>query len=521
MFEKLGSKFTNYFNELQSFNKKIENLSLSNSGISNFFGNSFIANGSKYQGGLSNVQTPKFNRQALVNRSRRARFDSDLYSSLIYWLEKYTIGTGLSLSVAPMWDLIGIENENKKKKYKKKLESYFKLILDSKSLDFYGEKVGNLLLRDIFKHFLIDGDIFILFSYHYEEEICPLKLRIIPSENVKNGSSSKNLKNVFDGVELSSDGSIVAYHVVVPSNKNTNSTLSNMLADTVRMPVKTSDNQMQILHIKNAFNINDLRGVPFATHLFQQIDNIATATTSELDAMKLNASTLGIVERTIAGGAKGSLTAAETIFSNDDNRPKGNIEPLLNMFNTPGNIFNGLEAGESIEELSTSRPNLSLPAFVDLIGKAMTASMGVPMEVLYGMYNSNYSASRAAIQQFWVAIKNYRDLITSYLYEPIYETIITEFVKAGVFSLSGFDNPILKLAWLHHNWVGSSQPSLDPNKDITAAANAIEAGLLTRSRAAKELNGSDFEENIEALASEKKLMENANLLKKEEKDVKL
>ena len=48
---------------------------------------------------------------------------------------------------------------------------------------------------------------------------------------------------------------------------------------------------------------------------------------------------------------------------------------------------------------------------------------------------------------------------------------------------------------------------LDPVKDITGSALRVQYGLSTREREAAEMTGTDFEENLDQLAWEMKLIE--------------
>ena len=497
-----------FFNNISSINSQLDSLENNKNKMAANSGHNFgynLNSGEKGNSNLNPVRRMRFNRTALILRSRESEFQNTTYASVIYWLSTYVIGTGLSLSCNPVWNILNIDDVSEQKKIKKEIEQYLKLIMSSNALDFYGEENSDKLLRTIFNQYLIDGDIFILLSYHNKSDpFCPVKIRFIASENVRSGSSSSGIKNCHEGIELDDDGKVVAYHIAKDDNFDS-STFRISVGETVRIPRYTENNQEQVLHIKNKFMPNDLRGIPLSAHILHELENVTEAIVNELHAMKVNAATLGVIERSNSNVAPGSIIPMQQSKQKEENQnPKE-----MDIFDTPGVVFNGLNAGEKFVELSTNRPNLSLTSFVDAVIKPMVASMGITPEILHGQYMSNYSASRAAIQQFWRSIMVYRQDFSRSLYRSIYEAIITEQVHAGIFKLEGFfETDIKKVAWLNHSWIGGTQPSLDPNKDIEAAMKSIAAGLSTRTKAAKELNGSNFDENIEGLGIEEELMNN-------------
>ena len=446
-----------------------------------------------------------FKRKELVRRSREGITEATTYGSLIYWIVSYVVGTGLTLSANPLWDILGIDDKQNQKNIKKQIEDYVKLVCASEKLDYYENIDTDKLLRSIFNKYLVDGEVFILFTYHHgEDDFCPVKIRVVSTENVCNGKSSIGVKNVYDGIELDESGKIIAYHIAV-NNTYDYSTLRVSNKNTIRVTPYTKLGQVQVIHIANRFDINDLRGIPLATNILGELEKISSSINSELEAMKLNASILGVVTRTIPDGEKGSLVQGANLLKKKLN---GNIPNQNTSYSDNNIVLNGLMAGEDVKDLSTTRPNLDLARFVDMVVRSMASSHGVPSEVLNAQYGSNYSASKAAIQQFWKSVVQYRKDFQRSCYKYIYKALITEMVAQGRLKLKNFEDPLHNEAWLYHNWVGSSQPSLDPNKDVEASIKSIENGFTNRHKAARELNGSDFVENIETLIEEQDLMKN-------------
>jgi capsid protein len=68
----------------------------------------------------------------------------------------------------------------------------------------------------------------------------------------------------------------------------------------------------------------------------------------------------------------------------------------------------------------------------------------------------------------------------------------------------------LRRAWLNCEWTGINKPSIDPQKEATAADVRIAAGLTTREREAKLYNGSEYDDNAAQLAIENAALAAAN-----------
>ena len=65
----------------------------------------------------------------------------------------------------------------------------------------------------------------------------------------------------------------------------------------------------------------------------------------------------------------------------------------------------------------------------------------------------------------------------------------------------------IKTAW-EANWNGQSQGQIDPVKETTAYQMQVESGFITNTAATSQLNGSDWENNVNLLKKEKELYSN-------------
>ena len=144
--------------------------------------------------------------------------------------------------------------------------------------------------------------------------------------------------------------------------------------------------------------------------------------------------------------------------------------------------------------------------------KQLGAALGIPYEVLMKSFNASYTASRAALLQAWAGFKMRREWFSRDFCQPVYEAWLTEAVARGRVKAEGFfDDPKIKAAWCNAEWYGPTMGVLDPVKEAESAQMRVMFGLSTREKEAAEMTGTDWNENIERLAIERKRLSESGL----------
>ena len=103
----------------------------------------------------------------------------------------------------------------------------------------------------------------------------------------------------------------------------------------------------------------------------------------------------------------------------------------------------------------------------------------------------------------WKTFRKKREWFAKNFCQIVYEEWLREATLIGRVEIPNFEEDILiKKAYSNAIWSGTSQGQLDPKKEVEAAILRINAGLSTRSRETIEINGGDFEQNINILSKE-------------------
>lgn len=263
-------------------------------------GSNYRSVGAKIEYGLSDLVYEHFDRDILIRRSRQTEFDSPNYRALVYWLSTYVIGSGLNISISPNWDILGIDDIKQREKYQKTIEHRVNNILKSKEVDFLEHFHTGQLFREIFKTFIVDGEVFIQVIYDHKTQINefklnPVKLRVIPTECIYGlGDESK------DGIKQDRYGRDIGYYIAVYDVDDTSSYSiqpSRLKFKRVYYPKYTVNGQIQIIHLANRNRILDTRGIPRATSLFHEFTKMNQSIIAELETQQLNSQIFGVVER--------------------------------------------------------------------------------------------------------------------------------------------------------------------------------------------------------------------------------
>jgi hypothetical protein len=145
--------------------------------------------------------------------------------------------------------------------------------------------------------------------------------------------------------------------------------------------------------------------------------------------------------------------------------------------------------------------------------KQIGMGLGVPFEVLIKVFNSSYSASKAALLDAWMRFRSERIWLARSFCQPVYETWLAEAITLGRVKAPGFfRDPLVRWAYCQAAWFGDSMGSINPKDEVAAFSAAIEARLTTHERAEWELFGTDWNATFEAKHAEHKRLDGAGLL---------
>ena len=460
-----------------------------------------------------------YNNQTLRQRARVLAMSGGFALSALKTNRTNVIGCGLLLKSVIDKDELGLTNEQAKA-WQDRAEKEFALWAENKNhCDALGMNDFYKIQQIAFFNALMNGDCFTLIQRD-EDAVTPLmpyslRLNLVEADRIQTpqgdafgaivgatDGKTKSGHRIYDGVEVNKQGKAVAYYV----RNNYPWEVNADVTEWQRVEIYGKKTGLpNILHLMcDVERPGQYRGIPLIAPVIEPILQIRRYTDSELTA--------AVVESLFTAFIKTDARTDEMPFNEVDQG-----EPLIQTDENeyqmgPGNAI-VLKPGEDVTFGDPKRPAGGFQGFVEAVAVQIGASLEIPKEILLKQFNSSYSASRAALLEFWKLVKMRREWFVAEWCRPIYEIFIYESVARGRLKAPGFfDDPIKRMAWLGSTFTGPPQGMLDPTKEISAEVMACENGFSTRSESAIRLNGSEYYRNVDGLKLENEKLAEANTI---------
>ena len=359
---------------------------------------------------------------------------------------------------------------------------------------------------------LLNGDAFAMLP-DIEREGRPYKLRVysIEADRVADPPTaawadrmSGKLRN---GIEVDQYGAPIAYWVANSHPADGSFTTLIQPADWSRIPAFGDTGRRNMIHLYEPDRAGQRRGMPLLAIVLEDLKTLGDYTDSEATAALISSLYTVFVTSEDSTDPTGSME--ESLM---DGEEKVDDDSPATVEMRPGMVMD-LAPGEKIETSNPMRPNARFAPFIEALLKQIGSALDIPFELLQLHFTSSYSASRAALLEFWKTCRTYRSWLVKSYCQPIYEEWMWEAVLTGRISAPGFiDDPAIRAAWSRAKWHGPSAGQLDPLKEVNAAEIRIRNGLSTHQQEAAELTGADFGANVKQLGQEKRAMESEGLI---------
>lgn len=464
----------------------------------------------------SPIEDIDFNNSTMRQRGRMLYMSSPVASSAINTSRTKVVGSGLTLKAAVNREILGISPEAAKAWEGATEAEWCAWASKKENCDATGVNNFYGLQQLALKSALMSGDVVSPIKRYEPTPTNPYSLRLhlieadrvaTPTEGLygamplqTTGKNKDNNNRIFDGVEVDSNGKIVAYHIrsTFPNQRTTEPT------EWTRVEAYGEKTGLpNILHVMFSERPEQYRGVTYLAQIIEPLLQLNRYTQAELMAamvqsfftawIKTETNPADIPINEVGSGDIGGIPGEE---------PE-NISQSYNEYEMgPGTVMH-LEPGEEVVFGNPNIPTSGFEMFTKTLCREIGAALEMPYDVLIKEYNSSYSAARAALMEAWEAFKMYRAWFVDDFCQPTYEVWLYEAVARGRIKAPGFfDDPLIRSAWCGARWIGPVQGQLDPLKEAKAAVIMADQGFKTREQLTRELGGGDWNENVEQMGLE-------------------
>ena len=463
-----------------------------------------LTGGQKWRGGISNTGKPTvINAAETLQNARSATHQSPQARVIVTRSRDLTVDTGLKVEFTPAWNILGITDDKIKEKWTAEHEERFDLYMSSKQCHRSGKMTGYQLQRLWSVCDMRDNDQFGRFFYNRKNSLMsPVQIEFIDPTLIRGTSYIDTVGQQAwqDGILRNSQNQEIAYKVWSKTLVN-----KRMTYKAVEIPAKGSrSGRVFMFHGYEQEYTGQGRGFSKLHPILQDFQSIVDFVSGTVKKAINQGDMVGFVKPSEDAPASNPMedqqggppvpsnvsdvidTGDEFVCYRDEYTKK-----------VPGSdFFANLKAGEEIEFLKDTSPNPQFDTFLTSLFKYCTAALGYPIEVVLMSFNSNYSASRAALLEAWRSGRISQMNVKADLMDVWVEMWLSEEIAAGRTKVAGWQDPRLKQAWMRYRLQGPTLPSISPRDDVGAFETQLKLNLSTQDRIARQVNGSDAKQNI-------------------------
>jgi lambda family phage portal protein len=431
--------------------------------------------GDRHNSNLSANQDIRGAGRAMRANSRALARDNDHMIGFLKKLDSNVIGTaGLKLQV----DAKKSTGE-KKEDLNRKIENEWKRWSRKKNCDVTGQEslrgIASLSLRTC----AVDGEFLMRLIFDPSSEF-GLKLQMLDVDWLDEDYNDDKLQNgnrIVMSIEYDPYDKPVAYYFTDPKWSTTS------VPNLKLVPASSSVRRLripadQIIHRFIRERVGQGRGVVWAHGAMLTMNQLDGFDEAELVGARINASNMAFVS------PPAPLDPSDTQGAGIDTEV------------APGQVLE-LPAGYTVHEFSPNKPQDS--NFSTRMLRKVASSLGISYSTLTSdLTEVNFSSIRAGTieeREVW-------RMLQAWLAEQLYQDIFEKWLMFNIrlLPVSALDQVMYPI------WRGRGFEWVDPLKDVTASALAVDRGFETLTDVLGE-RGKDFEETIDQIAYEKSYME--------------
>ncbi len=315
-------------------------------------------------------------------------------------------------------------------------------------------------------------------------------------------------RRVRDGIVMNRAGAPKAYYVANPDDNNTFANLFSTLdvGRYSRIPARVG-HRPGMLHGFVQKSDEQVRGVSILAPAMGFFRNLS----DYLDYELIGAMAAASFAVFIATENKYEDLPDSSDFARDVGQSAGKGPPVHYTEFAPGTVSYGNE-NEKPHILKSDRPSDSFAPFVEILQRALGASVGMPHEVVTKDFSkTNYSGARAAFLEAGRVFIGYQKHLVDGFCQPSWDMVQEEAYLRGMVTYPrGTDFYGLRHLLTKCRWIPPRRGHVDPMKEMQAYVLGKEHNILTLAQIIAETGG-DWEETLKQRGVERQAERDENI----------
>lgn len=473
--------------------------------------------GEKTLGELGTVVKSIPDYQRLRLRMYDAYLKTDTVKILVDKHVDWTIGSGMKLQSEPNENVLEMEGiALDYPKFQKSIESRFNLYANTKYFDYSEQKTLHQIANEVYKSVFLGGDGLVVCRYGEYG----INVQFIPGEHIKTPlftdplmeQVTKSKNYVKHGIEFDSKGKQVAFYVE-------KFTVDNPFGEFERIPVygKNSKRKLAWMVYGQKISSDHVRGIPEMSQTLEKLNKLDRYTEAAVTKAEQAANVVYSIEHEAYSTGEDPIAErlAQKIKTVNPDLPdsyelaNGLAQKMTET--TSGTTYN-MPNGASLKSFSTDIET-NYEAFELANFNRIAAAANVPPEVALQSYNSNYSASRAAINGWGFVVNIDRNDFALDFYIPIFKLWLEYEILQGKINAPGYISALnrndfmIVEAYSKCRFIGKNMPHIDPLKEAKAIELMLDKNLISYEQATEMLNVGEWNENYANRVEEDKLIQ--------------
>ena len=473
-------------------------------------------NGEKNFGDMGPVIDYRMDYLGLRRRSEQSYLESEIAKTILDRFAIWIVDKGLRIECEPREKLLkaaGIDF-TETESFNDIMESRFSSWAKSKKSTYNGNQNFNELAKDAFKYSKVGGDVLVVMRYTNGK----FTVQLIDGKHVGTPTDYTVYegKQVINGVEIDDKGKHVAYWVKKDPLK----------FERIEAYNETAKMDQAFIVYGTKYRLDDNRGIPVISTSLESLKKIERYKEAEVGTAEEIAKVAYQVVHQVFSDGESPFSKQIMKMSDVGSDRDQDAYPVDELGN---NLANAVKAstnketynnprGAEIKPLNHGNGKMAFKEFYETNANIICASVGIPPNVAFSLYNDSFSASRAATKDWEHTISFERDDFTNQFYSRVFTFFLHIQVIEGNIDLPGYltafrdDDEYVLEAYRNARFTGPMFPHIDPLKEVKAERAKLgpladNIPLTTIEKSTEFLFGGDSKSNIEQFSKEIELAE--------------